>query len=56
MSDWAVYACGVFTAILLSGGLCYTLVEFRRAEKRAEKITPAAREDGARAGSRRRVD
>ncbi|MBC7910419.1 MAG: hypothetical protein H7Y30_07965 [Pyrinomonadaceae bacterium] len=46
MSDLAIFVVGVFTTLLLGGGLAYTVLEFHRTGKRMEEDEPKRRAQG----------
>lgn len=55
MSDLMIFAFGLFTMLLLSGGLIYTVLEFHRTGKRMAQDELKSRTSGTRNMSPERV-
>lgn len=54
MSDITIFAVGLFTTLLLAGGLVFTVVEFHRMEKRLGEDEMRKSTPGVRGGSHER--
>lgn len=55
MSNWVIFAVGLFTTLLLGGGLIFTILEFQHLGKSLESKERVKRSAGAGGESRERA-